>query len=130
MNTKPHGRAAAGRERELSKEEFWREALREFAAGGQSVRAFCRARNFSEPSFYAWRRTLAERDEASSRQRASPPAFVPVHVSPEIHSCIEIVLAPGAPGRGGRRIRLRGPVDRAALMEVLAALEPVQAQER
>ena len=128
MNTKPRSRAVAGRERALSKEEFWREAMREFAAGGESVRAFCRARGFSEPSFYTWRRTLAERDGASPRQRASPPTFLPVHVSAEARSCIEIVLAP-APGRGGRRIRLRGPVDRTALLEVLAALEPAQARE-
>ena len=96
--------------------------LLDFAGSGQSVRAFCAGRGLSEPSFYSWRRTLAVRD-ARSPAVATPvqtPAFVPIHVAEENNGGIEIVL------RGDRRVRLRGSVDRAALAEVVAALESVQ----
>ena len=99
--------------------------MRQFATSGQSVRAFCAGRGLSEPSFYTWRRTLVARDAASSPTGASTPAFLPLRLAEGRTvaqsgdgGVMEIVLA------GGRRIRLRGPVDRAALAEVVAALEP------
>lgn len=112
-------RAGQGPQRHGSREEFWRDTLGQFAASGKSVRAFCAGRGLSEPSFYSWRRTLAERD-ARSPAVATPvqtPAFVPIHVAEENGERIEIVL------RGDRRVRLCGPVDRAALAEIVAALE-------
>jgi hypothetical protein len=36
--------------------------LDEFRASGLSARAFCAREGLAEPSFYSWRRTLAERD--------------------------------------------------------------------
>ncbi|MCY2953540.1 MAG: IS66 family insertion sequence element accessory protein TnpB [Planctomycetota bacterium] len=116
-----HDTAGAGHRAhcDLSREEYWRSVLRDFAGSGQSVRAFCASRGLSEPSFYSWRRTLAERD-ARSPAVATPvqtPAFVPIHVAEENGERIEIVL------RGDRRVRLCGPVDRAALAEIVAALE-------
>jgi transposase len=110
-------RAGLGPQRNLSKEEFWRGVLRRFAASGQTVRAFCAARHLAEPSFYAWRRALAQRDTVPADSPALP-AFVPVQVSDTAGGAMEIVLA------GGRCIRLRGPVDRAALAEVMAVLDP------
>ena len=38
------------------------------AASGLSVAAFCRREKLSQPSFYSWRRTIAQRD----RQRPKP----------------------------------------------------------
>ena len=46
----------ANKMRDVAKERFWRGVLKKFAAGGLSVRAFCRQERLSEPSFYAWRR--------------------------------------------------------------------------
>ena len=63
-------------QRRSSKERFWRRLLRQWRGGGLSVRDFCAERRVSEPSFYAWRRTIAERDAQAAR-------FVPVHVVPE-----------------------------------------------
>ena len=89
------------------------------------MRAFCAAQRVTEPSFYAWRRALAERGAAageSAAATASAPAFVAVRLTEEAHatgSVIEVMLA------GGRCIRVRGPVDRATLAEVVAALESV-----
>ena len=56
-----------------SKERFWRTMVEQWRGSGLSVRAFCARRSLSEPSFYAWRRTLQERDAAQVR-------FVPVQV--------------------------------------------------
>lgn len=111
--------AGRGPRREPGKEKFWRRMLRDFVASGQSVRAFCRVRQVSEPSFYAWRRTLGQRSEAATKARptAKPaPAFLPIQLT-DAGGRVEIVLA------GGTRIRLHPPVDRAVLAEVMAALE-------
>ena len=50
------------RGRDTEREAFWRLALSEQRASGLSVRAFCRREGLSQASWYAWRRTLAERE--------------------------------------------------------------------
>ncbi len=52
----------ANTKRDGGREAYWRGVLRRQAASGQSVRGFCRLERLSEPSFYAWRRTLRERE--------------------------------------------------------------------
>lgn len=111
--------AGGDRQRPRFREQFWRQALRQFAAGSQSIREFCRSRGLSQPSFYSWRRRLARHDAAASAAN-DLPSFVPVSVCQEDvaqRRGFEIVL------RGERRIRLSGPVDNAALAEVVAVLE-------
>ena len=54
--------ARRGARRDLGKERFWRRMLRLWRRSGCSVRDFCGEHDLSEPSFFAWRRTLAERD--------------------------------------------------------------------
>lgn len=44
------------------KERFWRSMVKQQRQGGATVRAFCRERGISEPSFYAWRKELQRRD--------------------------------------------------------------------
>ena len=46
------------------KEEFWRLVIEEHGASGLSVRAFCEREGVPEPSFYAWRKRLRDRDDA------------------------------------------------------------------
>ena len=110
-----------GPRREPGKEKFWRRTMADFAASGQNVRAFCRSRQLSEPSFYAWRHTLARREASRSAGMCDgpgAPAFLPIRLAETTGGApMEIVLA------GGHCIRLRPPVDRAALMEIVAALE-------
>ena len=61
------------------KESFWRLAMEEFRTSGLSVRAFCAREGLSEPSFYAWRRKLQQRD--TQRPAASGPSeLVPVKI--------------------------------------------------
>ena len=61
-----------GGKREGSKAEQWREVIGRQAESGLSVRAFCRQAGVREPSFYAWRRRLAEREAAAAETKAAP----------------------------------------------------------
>ncbi len=62
-------------QRNAEKERRWREVLGRQAASGLSVREFCKRERLTESQFYAWRRTIGERDGESA------PSFVPVAVS-------------------------------------------------
>jgi hypothetical protein len=101
-----------------SKERFWRTRVRQWRGSGLSVRAYCAEQGLSEPSFYAWRRTLTERDAAAVR-------FVPVQVTPEPQTttadhatgAVELVLG------AGRRLRIGPGFDGPTLTRLLALLE-------
>jgi hypothetical protein len=93
--------------------------MRLWRSSGLSVRAFCEEQGFSQPSFYAWRRTLAERDAA-----AVP--FVPVRVTAETQApskadgsagAVELVL------NDGRRLRMGPGFDGPTLKRLLGLLE-------
>ena len=113
--------------RDSGKERFWRDVMRRWRRcrrGGQSVRAFCAEQGLSEPSFYSWQRTIAERDEQAAHSRSvgggqeDLPAFVPVHVAPtEPTPALEVVVG------AGRVIRVTPGFDVATLRNLLAILE-------
>jgi hypothetical protein len=126
---------AKGPKRESTRESFWRRLIRGQAGSGMSIRAWCRRHSVQEASFYWWRRELAHRDgdRRSPRGRAvgrsgtewrnpdrAKPVFVPVRLAensptgPEAE--IEILLA------HDQRVRIRGPVSRQTLADVLAVL--------
>lgn len=94
------------------KEQFWRDMLLLWQASGQTIRAFCHAQLLSEPSFYAWRRIIAQRE----RQQ---PAFVPVRVTPTPTTSIPIELVLGS----GRVVRVSPGFDADTLRNLLAVLE-------
>lgn len=109
--------------RDGRKEAFWRRVIRSQPRSGLSIRAWCLRHALRESSFYWWRTQL-------SRREAKASTFVPVRVTADRsaaagfgrsavngpQSRIEIVLP------NQRRVRLTGPVDRQALIDVLAAL--------
>jgi hypothetical protein len=108
-----------GKPRDPSKERFWRRMVQQWRRSGLSVRAFCKQHGLSQPSFYAWRRTLAARE-------AALPAFVPVEVLPEPRALfpsdsaacgLELLLA------GGRLLRIGPGFDGPTLRRLLAVLE-------
>ncbi len=124
----------AGRgKRDGGKERFWRRTLRQWRRSGLSVRAFCLQCGLTEPSFYAWRRIVAERDQESARVRAEPerdsvrraapasddaPAFVPVRViEMPTQAAFEVVL------ERGRVVRVLRGFDATTLRQLLAVLE-------
>ena len=61
-----------GKPRDRRKEQHWRRLIQLWKNSGLSVRAFCASHHLSQPSFYAWRHELQQRDAAA--------AFVPVRV--------------------------------------------------
>jgi hypothetical protein len=124
----------AGRgNRDCGKERFWRRTLRQWRRSGLSVRAYCAEHGLAEPSFYAWRRIVAERDQESARVRAKPerdnarraapasddaPVFVPLRViDVSTPVAFEVVL------ERGRVVRVQRGFDAATLRQLLAILE-------
>jgi hypothetical protein len=111
-------------QRDGGKERFWRRMLRQWRRSGLSVRGFCAEHDLAEPSFYAWRRIVAERDQESAPVRAKPalnsvgrtPRFVPVRVI-ETAASIEVVLPRGPV------LRISRGFDADALRQLLAILE-------
>jgi len=77
-----------------AKEKFWRRVLGEFAGSKQSVREFCQTRQLSEPSFYAWRRSLARRDadrSKAARPGVTVPAFLPIRLAEAARSGVKVI---------------------------------------
>ena len=105
-----------GRPRDSRKEQQWRRWMGQWQHSCLSVRAFCARHDLAEPSFYAWRREIRQRDAATG-------TFVPVQVVPEdepsLTHAFEIVLP------GGRTLRVPQAFDSAALRHLLAILEEV-----
>jgi transposase-like protein len=105
-------------ERDLKKERFWRQMVRQWRRSGLTIRAFCQEHGLSEASFYAWRQTLAEREQQRHGSADQPPAFVPVQVVPApAAASLEVVLG------AGRVVRVPPGFDAATLRQLLAALE-------
>jgi hypothetical protein len=112
----------ANGQRDSKREALWRKVLTRQCESGLGVRAFCRREKISEPSFYAWRRVVRQRDEQRSR-----PAFVPLVVS-EHHGGdaaepITIDLC------GGRVLRLPALIAAARLAELVHAIEALPVLE-
>src|SRR5262249_28675725 len=103
--------------RRSSKERFWRRLKRQWRRSGLS-NEFCSDRQISEPNFYAWRPTIAQRDVQAAR-------WVPVRVVPDegppagADTCgggLELLA-----GRG-RVLRIGPGFDGATLARLLALL--------
>ena len=110
----------ANHQRDPGKERFWRRMLRRWQRSNLTVRDFCSQQQLSEPSFYAWRRLIAERDRQPPAAQPTPtPAFVPVRVVPPISATAAIELVLG----NGRLLRVPAGFDPATLRQLLAVIE-------
>ena len=103
-------------------EEVWRSRIAAWEGSGQTARAFCRERDFSEWSFYRWRRRLRATG-AAGKPAAEPPAprFIPLTVvdgGPRSHdeSAIEIAVPAGVV------VRVIGAPPPVTITTVLAAI--------
>ena len=105
---------AQGRTRDERKEQQWRRWLGEWQASGLSVRAFCARHGLTEPTFYAWRRVLAQRTAA---QRAFVPVQIVADQPTTPASPLEVVLG------DGRRVRVAPGFDAVTLRALLTVLE-------
>ena len=85
---------------------------------GRTVRDFCAEHGVSEPSFYAWRRTIVARDQQAAESPRPEgkrlPLFVPVRVSLASVAALEIVL------RDDRVVRVPAGFDATTLRQLLA----------
>jgi transposase-like protein len=111
-----------GQPRDPHKEQFWRDVLSCWPESGLTIRAYCRQRGVSEPSFYAWRRLLAQRQEpARPADAAGPVTFVPLTVQSTMadraEPPVELILA------NGRRLRLPVGVAASVVRDLLVVLE-------
>ena len=91
----------ADKQRDAVKEREWRDVLRRQATSRLSVAEFCRREGLSQPSFYAWRRTMSQRDgrrRSTPTRMRQPVGFLPVRLSevaPRVEASITIELAEG-----------------------------------
>jgi transposase len=103
------------------KEQFWRDHLKRWHASGLTIRDYCARHRLSEPSFYAWRRSVAERDVDAEAAAVEPAVtFLPVQVNQDLPTTppvLELVLA------NGRLLRIPPGVAPAQVRELLAVLE-------
>jgi len=104
----------AKNQRDPAKESLWRETLNRQASSGLTVREFCEREQLTESSFYAWRRTIGERDG-----KGKPPAFVPAVVRGEAGH--EAPLALKLPS--GLELRLSPAIPAERLADLVRALE-------
>lgn len=107
---------AHGKPRDPRKERHWRRLIQLWVRSGLTVRAFCARHHITQPSFYAWRRELQQRD--------ADTAFVPVQVETNDQlatltsvATIEVVLA------CGQCVRVNPGFDPATLRQLLAVLQ-------
>lgn len=63
------------------KRSQWGERLQRFAQADLSVVEFCRREQVSVPSFYQWRRKLADSSNLAVPRRPTRASFLPVQVS-------------------------------------------------
>src|SRR5262245_6868841 len=118
--------------RDPAKERRWRRLLRQWRRSGLTGRDCCSQHSLPEPSFYAWKREIAKRDQArrtasqatarGSAQAPRPsadalPAFPPVTVHAVASSALKVVLS------GGRLLRVHGGFDAEVLRQLVAVLE-------
>lgn len=115
------------RQLDLGKQRLWLRRLERWQRSGLSVRDFCARHRLSEPSFYAWRRLLAERgllapaDAASAAQPDTGPT-TPLFVAATLADTgatprpLEILLPDGL------AVRVAAGFDAATLRQLLALL--------
>ena len=73
-------RSKRGPARDTNKERVWRRHVHRQSKSKLSVREYCAAAGISEPSFYAWRRSLARRDVVvGPSQRRNMYPGMPAH---------------------------------------------------
>ena len=102
------------------KTAMWRERLRRYEQAGQTVAEFCRREGVSVPSFYQWRRRLADssRGWQSKRVTGGGPQTSPVFQQVMLTGGVVAVEFPS-----GVRMELPAgqmPLVRAVVAELLA----------
>jgi hypothetical protein len=101
------------RAKQTERRELWRQRIAQQKNSGQTVRAFCREHQFSEYSFYAWRRQLDSSSDKPIRFALVDTTSTSGTAQPS-QAPLELFL------NGGERLQI--PADAATLQLVLSAL--------
>ena len=118
--------------RDLSKERFWRRVIRRQSKSGETVADFCAREEVPAHQFYWWRRTLRARDRQSTREaqiaddgdesarqdEQASNSFVPVRLPFRTDAPIEVVHPVGYV------VRVPAGFDPQSLRRILATLDP------
>ena len=78
-------RSASGR-----KVQEWRRRFRRFEKSRQSVGAFCRQEGVSAPSFYLWRKRLAQSAGSTEPAPQAAAGFRPVRLLPTVDLTVQL----------------------------------------
>lgn len=78
-------RSASGR-----KAQEWRRRFRRFEKSRQSVSAFCQQEGVSAPSFYSWRKRLAQSAGSAEPAPAATGGFRPVRLLPAADVTVQL----------------------------------------
>jgi transposase-like protein len=112
-----------GKPRDPHKEQHWRTLLDRWQHSGLTIADFCRRHRLALASFYAWRRTLQQRDRTVNANATTHPptvTFVPLHVCPDphpSHAALELVFG------NGRVLRIPAGCAPEAVRALLTVLE-------
>ncbi len=114
----------ANHERDAKREAFWRGVFQRYAASGLTIRAFCQREQLTESAFFAWRRTIRQRDAEAKpptdrRGRSQRPAFLPVVLAEGNGHGQAIVIELA----GGRMLRWPASIDMERMSAFVQALE-------
>ncbi len=118
--------------RDVSKERYWRKAIRRQGKSGETVAHFCGREGMSAHQFYWWKRTLrardrqstpepqiaADGDELAKQDEQAGNSFVPVRLPFLTDAPIEVVHPVGYV------VRVLAGFDPRSLRRILATLDP------
>lgn len=111
----------AKHDRDVAKEQHWREVLARQASSGLNVRVFCQQEQLTESAFHFWRRTIRERG-GKAKPSSPAPSFVPAVIKSDVASDVfTLELA------GGHVLRMPG-VSVEKLADLIVALAARGAQ--
>jgi hypothetical protein len=100
-----------------AKQGKWRGLILEQETSGQSIAAFCRAREVSESLFYYWRKKLGEARPEFVEVRVAEPEWRTRHSGSASGSTIEVRL------NNGRSLMVGREFDAGHLRALLAVVE-------
>jgi len=89
-----------GKNRDSSREAFWRRMLRRRAKSGMTIAEFCASEAVTVSAFYYWQRQIRRRDvaaEAENSDSTGEPTFLPVQILDDQVAAapVEIVVGDG-----------------------------------
>lgn len=106
-----HSGGMTKREQQAERRKFWTELIARHKQSGKTVEAFCQENGVGSPSFYAWRKRLAEKGQPVGFALVETPALRQQRGEP-----VELMLS------SGDRLHIGPGADAATLRLVLSIL--------